>query len=77
VVAVKEGINLPRYPTLRGRMAARRAPISRIEPVPGSSGQSKVILVTPPAAGTRVDVLGEGAETAPAIVDILEGLGLI
>ena len=77
VVGVKEGINLPRYPTLRGRMMARRAPVSRIEPQAGSSGQSKVFLETPPAAGTTVDILGEGAEAAPAIVDIMEGLGLV
>ena len=77
VLGVKEGINLPRYPTLRGRMAARRAAVSRIKPIAGSSGQSKVILVTPPAVGTTVDILGEGAEAASAIVDIMEGLGLI
>ena len=77
VVGVKEGINLPRYPTLRGRMAARKASIARLEPVFESSGQSKVALVTPPALGTTVDILGEGAEAAPAIVDIMEGLGLL
>ena len=77
VVAVKEGINLPRYPTLKGRMMARRAAISRIEPTPGTSGQSKVRLATPPSTGTKVEVLGEGAEAAPAVVDMLEGLGLL
>ena len=77
VVAVKEGINLPRYPTLRGRMTARRTPVSRIEPVQDPGGQSKVALITPPAAGTRVDILGEGPEAAPAIVDLLEELGLV
>ena len=77
VLAIKEGINLPRYPTLRGRMAARRAPISRMEPAPGTSGQSKVVLFTPPAVGTTVDILGKGPEAAPAIVDIMEGLGLL
>lgn len=77
VAGVKEGINLPRYPTLRGRMAARRAPVSTIEPTPGTSGQSKVVLATPPAVGSEVDILGEGAEAAPAIVDIMEELGLV
>ena len=77
VVGVKEGINLPRYPTLRGRMAARRAPVSRIDPAPGTSEQSKLVLVTPPAVGTTVDILGEGAGAAPAIVDIFEELGLV
>ena len=77
VVAVKEGINLPRYPTLRGRMAARRAAVSRIDPAPGSGGQSKVMLVTPPAVAAAVDILGEGAEAATAVVDLMEELGLV
>lgn len=77
VVGVKEGINLPRYPTLKGRMTARRAPVTTMEPVAGSSGQSKVMLMTPPDAGSAVEILGEGPEVAPAIVDIMESLGLI
>ncbi|MDE0375040.1 MAG: electron transfer flavoprotein subunit beta/FixA family protein [bacterium] len=77
VVGVKEGINLPRYPTLKGRMAARRAPVETMEPVAGSSGQSKVMLMTPPDAGSAVEILGEGPEAVPAIVDIMESLGLV
>jgi len=77
IVGVKEGINLPRYPTLKGRMAARRAPVATMEPAESASGQSKVMLMTPPDAGSAVEILGEGPETAPAIVDIMEGLGLV
>ncbi len=78
VVGVKEGINLPRYPTLRGRMAARRAAIDRIEPGnPVTSGQSKVLLVNPPATGAKVRILGRGAEAAREVVDILEELGVM
>lgn len=77
IVGVKEGINLPRYPTLKGRMAARRAPVATMEPAEIASGQSKVMLMTPPDAGSAVKILGEGPETAPAIVDIMEGLGLV
>ena len=77
IVGVKEGINLPRYPTLKGRMAARRAPVATMEPAASTSGQSKVMLMTPPDAGSAVEILGEGPETAPAIVDIMEGLGLV
>lgn len=77
VVGVKEGINLPRYPTLRGRLMARKATVTRVEPAPGTGGQSKVLLANPPAAGTKVRILGEGAEAVPAIVDILEELGLV
>ena len=77
VVGVKEGINLPRYPTLKGRMAARRAPVAKLEPAGASSGQSKVMLMTPPDAGSAVEILGEGPEAVPAIVDIMESLGLL
>ncbi len=77
VVGVKEGINLPRYPTLKGRMAARRAPVETMEPAASSSGQSKVMLMTPPDAGSAVEILGEGPESAAAIVDIMESLGLV
>ena len=77
IVGIKEGINLPRYPTLKGRMAARRAPVATMEPAASTSGQSKVMLMTPPDAGSAVEVLGEGPEAAQAIVDIMEGLGLV
>ena len=79
---VKEGINLPRYPTLRGRMAARKAAVERMEPAAPEAGpdeprQSKVMLASPPAADSSVEILGGGAEAAPAVVDILEELGLV
>ncbi len=75
--AVKEGINLPRYPTLKGRMAARKAEPTIKEVTPAGSGQSKIRLETPPAAGGSVTILGEGPEAAPAVADILEELGLL
>ena len=77
VVGVKEGINLPRYPTLKGRMAARKSSLTEMEPLVGSSGQSKVTLLSPPDAGTSVDILGESPEAAVRVVDILEELGLL
>ena len=36
VVTVKEGINLPRYPSLPGRLRAKRAAITQV-PVPAGS----------------------------------------
>lgn len=75
--AVKEGINLPRYPTLKGRMAARKAQVTVKEVSPAGSGLSMLELETPPATGGQVSILGEGPEAAPAVVDILEELGLL
>lgn len=75
--AVKEGINLPRYPTLKGRMTARKAQVTVKEVSPAGSGLSMLELETPPATGGQVSILGEGPEAAPAVVDILEELGLL
>ena len=77
VLGVKEGINLPRYPTLRGRLDAKRAYVERFEPAVTTSGQTKLRLITPPQLASRTVVLGDGPSAAPAVVDILEELGLV
>lgn len=76
VIGVKEGINLPRYPTLKGRMAARKAEIVQIPPTHQPGTQSKLELSSPPQSGSVVEILGEGPEAASRAVDILEELGL-
>ena len=45
VVAVKEGINLPRYPTLKGRLNAKKVEISRLARERVGAGQQMVRLV--------------------------------
>jgi electron transfer flavoprotein beta subunit len=40
VVTVKEGINLPRYPSLPGRLRAKRAAITRMPGPDGASGEA-------------------------------------
>ncbi len=76
VATVLEGGVEPRYPTLKGRMAAKKVtietrPASR-EPV----GASRVRWLLPPAQPSSVEILGEGPETAAAVVDLLERLGV-
>ena len=34
VLGVKEGINLPRYPTLKGRLASKKVAVAQIAPRP-------------------------------------------
>jgi electron transfer flavoprotein beta subunit len=77
VVSVKEGINLPRYPSLKGRLRAKSAPVERIEPVERPSALEKVRLVVPQEEPRRVEVLGEGAAAAPRVVEVLRELGLV
>ncbi len=77
VVAVKEGINLPRYPTLPSRLKARKAELE-ITPVTAEPGGLQMItLSTPAEVGSTTTVLGAGTEAAPTVVDLFEELGLL
>lgn len=77
VVAVKEGINLPRYPTMRGRVASRKAEVLTIETDAAAGGQALVTLVQPPEQVSNTVNLGSGTDSVPAIVDLMEELGLL
>lgn len=77
VITVKEGINLPRYPSVPGRLRAKRKPIERITPQRRSGGLEKVRLVVPKGSGRNVEVLGEGPGAAPRVVEVLRGLGVV
>src|SRR5206468_4933911 len=66
VVSVKEGLNLPRYPSVPGRLRARKKEIERSTPAWQSGGLDKVVLRLPATETTQAAVLGRGAEAAPA-----------
>jgi len=76
IVTVKEGINLPRYASLPGRLRAKKTPIARIEPQPRASALETIRLVVPPEQETHVEILA-GAEAAPRVVEVLRELGLV
>jgi electron transfer flavoprotein beta subunit len=77
VVSVKEGINLPRYPSLPGRLRAKRAVIERIEPVWHAEGLRKERLRVPAAQHKQAEILGTGASAVPALVALLDDLGVL
>jgi electron transfer flavoprotein beta subunit len=76
VVSVKEGINLPRYPSLPGRLRAKKAEIQTIRPERAASGLAKRRLVVPQEETGTVQILGEGAAAAPRVVEVLRELGV-
>jgi electron transfer flavoprotein beta subunit len=76
VVSVKEGINLPRYPSIPGRIRAKRQPIERTEPEWPGNSLSKVRLELPAEQEKHAENLGRGAEAAPRIAEMLGELGL-
>jgi len=77
VVTVKEGINLPRYPSVPGRMRAKRKPLVSTEPQRGEAKLEMVRLVVPETSSKEAQVLGHGPEAAPAVVSILEEIGVM
>jgi electron transfer flavoprotein beta subunit len=77
VFTVKEGINLPRYPSVPGRLRAKKAEIERRRPTPRAAQLERIRLRLPPQEASQVEMLGNGPEAAPAVVDVLQRLGLV
>jgi electron transfer flavoprotein beta subunit len=77
VVTVKEGLNLPRYPSVPGRLRAKRKPVAASTPARPEPRLEMVRLVLPPGSGKHAEVLGRGPEAAPAVVGVLRELGLV
>ncbi|MCA9972790.1 MAG: electron transfer flavoprotein subunit beta/FixA family protein [Anaerolineales bacterium] len=77
VVTVKEGLNLPRYPSVPGRLRAKRKPIDTVTPEQEGGGPHKIRLLTPPEQGSSVRILGRGPEAVPQVLEILQELQLL
>ena len=76
VVTVKEGLNLPRYPSVPAKLRANRKPVDARPVERSASRLEKLRLVVPEGAGKQAEVLGHGPEAAPAIVEVLQKLGV-
>jgi electron transfer flavoprotein beta subunit len=96
VLGVKEGLNLPRYPSVPGRLRARKKEIERValgaspsgalglgagEDAAGVEsaipGPTKLRLRLPAEERTAAEVIGQGPEAAPAVVDLLQRIGVL
>ncbi len=77
VLGVKEGINLPRYPTMKGRLASKKAVVDTDERIVEAGGQVRLRLHRPVEQISETVILGTGPEAAPAVVDLLEELGVL
>jgi electron transfer flavoprotein beta subunit len=77
VVAVMEGGVNPRYPSITGRMKAKKAPVETVAPDLAPSGNGRVRLKLPPPRKGTVEVLGHGSGAASAVVDLLFEIGVV
>jgi electron transfer flavoprotein beta subunit len=77
VLTVKEGLNLPRYPSVPGRMRARSKPVAVSAPARPAPRLELVRLAVPAGQGRRAESLGSGAAAAPAVVEMLQKAGVL
>jgi electron transfer flavoprotein beta subunit len=76
VLTVLEGLNLPRYPSVPGRLRAKSKPLAVVEPARPESKLEKLRLVVPEGQGKQAEILGHGADAAPKVVEVMLQLGV-
>jgi electron transfer flavoprotein beta subunit len=77
VLTVKEGLNLPRYPSVPGKMRARNKPVAVSTPSRPEPRLELVRLAVPAGQGRLAESLGAGAGAAPAVVAVLQKAGVL
>jgi electron transfer flavoprotein beta subunit len=73
---VLEGLNLPRYPSVPGRLRAKQKPLEHKAVSPPAMQLEKVRLVVPEGEGKQAEILGEGAAAAARVVEVMQSLGV-
>jgi electron transfer flavoprotein beta subunit len=76
LLTVLEGLNLPRYPSVPGRLRAKQKPLARTPVSPPEPQLEKLRLIVPARQGNGAEVLGEGAAAAPRVVEMFQELGV-
>ena len=77
VITVKEGINLPRYPSIPGRLRAKKATVERLHRDALEPGLEKVRLRLPQGRDKQVEILGDGAAGIERAVQVLRQIGVM
>lgn len=77
VITVKDGLNIPRYPSVPGRIKARKKPVTTVEVTLAEPRISKHRLVVPPAKEKGTKVLEPTAEGAAVLVDVFREIGVL
>jgi electron transfer flavoprotein beta subunit len=76
VLTISEGEILPRYPSIPGRLKAKKAPVAVVPAGPPEHGTGRRRLLVPPERPSTVEILGTGPQAAAAVVDVLEKIGV-
>ncbi len=76
IVTVRDGLNIPRYPSVPGRMQARKKPVDMKKADPRVPKLEKLNLTIAPSKSTGAEILGNGADAVPALVEVLKKMDL-
>jgi electron transfer flavoprotein beta subunit len=76
VLTVLEGLNLPRYPSVPGRLRAKSKPLAVSEPPPLPPRLELLRLMLPAGQAKQAEVLGEGRAAAARVVEVMRQLGV-
>ena len=76
VLTVLEGLNLPRYPSVPGRLRAKSKPLDVVQPARPEPRLELVRLIVPEGQGKQAEILGRGPEAAPRVVEVMRQLGV-
>jgi electron transfer flavoprotein beta subunit len=77
VATVKDGVTIPRYPSVPGRIRAKKKPVAQSTPTRPEPRLEKVSYTLPAETGKRATVLGTGPEAAAAVVEVFRKIGAI
>jgi electron transfer flavoprotein beta subunit len=70
VLTTDKGLNEPRYPALKGIMAAKKKPLD-VKPTSLGTGGLEIIALTPPPERKAGKIVGEGAAAVVELVRLL------
>jgi electron transfer flavoprotein beta subunit len=76
LVTVLEGLNLPRYPSVPAKLRAQRKPVDASTPSRPGPRLDRLRLLVPEGQGKEAVILGHGPEAAPAVVEVLQQIGV-
>ena len=77
VITVRDGLNIPRYPSVPGRIKARKKPVTTHEVTLPAARMVKHRLVVPEATAKGTVVLEPTDEGAAALVEVFREIGVL
>ncbi len=74
---IKEGINNPRHPSLRGIMGAKKIPIDKKKMNKRESQLVRKMLRKPQEGRGQIEIFGQGMDAVPKVMAKLRELGVV